>query len=563
MFLLPSTNRTSMIFLMLLSSFMLLTMLALLPEKKVMILQFEFFKTLSTTFTFPIIIDMMSLLFAATVMFISASVITYSLDYMSNDHTMKKFTLTILLFVASMMFLIFSLNMISIMLGWDGLGLVSFILVAYYQNSKTNAASMLTALSNRLGDAALLIALGLMVQSSSWNFLMHPTSSFNKTMLLMVILAALTKSAQMPFSAWLPAAMAAPTPVSALVHSSTLVTAGIYLLIRFNPIINKLAINTPLMIIGLLTSIMASLTGCLENNLKKIVALSTLSQLGIMLTTLSMGFTMLSFFHLLTHATFKALLFLACGKIIHESNSSQDIRTMGYLMLSNPFTLISLNTSNFALCGMPFLAGFYSKDLIYETSIMLFNQISMISMLSLAIGLSSVYSMRMMFSSTINLSNNSPLHTKLENSSKTIKPMFNLILPSIMSGALLSWLILDTPMMIPLPLHLKMTTILMMLSGLTFGLIISSHNLKYKQYLKLILLMWHLPSLTSSLSMPLMKQSSLMKTVESGWLEFLSVQGSFSTLLSYSSKITKSQTNTMSTFLILFILSALLTHIYP
>ena len=182
----------------------------------------------------------------------------------------------------------------------------------------------------------------------------------------LVILAAMTKRAQIPFSSWLPAAIAAPTPVSALVHSSSLVTAGVYLLIRFNILLVNNWLGQFLLLISGLTIFMAGLGANFEFDLKKIIALSTLSQLGLIIRILAIGFYKLAFFHLLTHALFKALLFICAGAIIHNINNTQDIRLIGGLRIHIPLTSSCLNIANLALCGMPFLAGFYSKDIILE-----------------------------------------------------------------------------------------------------------------------------------------------------------------------------------------------------
>jgi NADH-ubiquinone oxidoreductase chain 5 len=181
--------------------------------------------------------------------------------------------------------------------------------------------------------------------------------------LLLVVLAAITKRAQIPFSAWLPAAMAAPTPVSALVHSSTLVTAGVYLLIRFNYIIG---VRKFLFFIGVLTIFISGLGANFETDLKKIIALSTLSQLGLIIITLGMGYYDYTFFHLMTHAIFKSLLFLCAGVFIHSMGDTQDIRIIGGLIISCPVTSFYFICSSMALCGFPFLSGFYSKDSILE-----------------------------------------------------------------------------------------------------------------------------------------------------------------------------------------------------
>ena len=189
-------------------------------------------------------------------------------------------------------------------------------------------------------------------------------------LLCLVVLAAMTKRAQIPFSAWLPAAMAAPTPVSALVHSSTLVTAGVYLLIRFRPRLGGRVAEGGLLVLARLTIFMAGLGANFETDLKKIIALSTLSQLGVIITILSLGWAELAFFHLLAHALFKALLFIRAGSIIHSVGDYQDIRVIGRLVSYMPLRVIMINLANLALCGTPFLAGFYSKDLILEVAFM-------------------------------------------------------------------------------------------------------------------------------------------------------------------------------------------------
>jgi len=185
--------------------------------------------------------------------------------------------------------------------------------------------------------------------------------------LLIIILAAITKRAQIPFSSWLPAAIAAPTPVSALVHSSTLVTAGVYLLIRFNYYLNfNKYFLFFLLLLGSLTILISGIGANYEIDFKKIIALSTLSQLGLIMRILSLGYIKLAFFHLLTHALFKALLFLCAGIFIHRIINFQDIRISGGFNNQLIIVIIFFNISRLALCGMPFLAGFYSKDIILE-----------------------------------------------------------------------------------------------------------------------------------------------------------------------------------------------------
>ncbi len=215
--------------------------------------------------------------------------------------------------------------------------------------------------------------------------------------MVFIIIAAMTKRAQIPFSSWLPAAIAAPTPVSALVHSSTLVTAGVYLLIRFSNLLNGFNLVGVLLIIGRLTMFMSGVCANFEIDFKKVIALSTLSQLGLIMGTLSLILEKLSFFHLLTHALFKALLFLCAGVLIHRMNNFQDVRRSGRFIGQLRLVLLCFSISRLALCGMPFLAGFYSKDLILENLLIGRIDIVIIFLFFFSTGLTVTYSFRLIY----------------------------------------------------------------------------------------------------------------------------------------------------------------------
>jgi NADH-ubiquinone oxidoreductase chain 5 len=237
----------------------------------------------------------------------------------------------------------------------------------------------------------------------------------------------------------LPAAIAAPTPVSALVHSSTLVTAGVYLLIRFNfLLINDLYFSNFLLLIGGLTIFIAGLSANFEFDLKKIIALSTLSQLGLIVRILSMGIPKLAFFHLLTHALFKALLFICAGVIIHNIKNSQDIRDMGLLINYMPLTTSCLNLANLALCGIPFLAGFYSKDLILE--IVIISNINLFSffLYFISTGLTVCYSFRLVYYSLIGHFNIISLNLLNDSGFTILKRIIGLIFMAVIGGSILN-----------------------------------------------------------------------------------------------------------------------------
>nr|APX40493.1 NADH dehydrogenase subunit 5 [Longitarsus membranaceus] len=471
------------------------------------IIEYYFLTLNSTNFVYILLLDWMSLMFMSFVLFISSMVIFYSEEYMGNDFTKNRFILLVVMFVFSMMCMIISPNLISILLGWDGLGLVSYCLVIYYQNVKSFNAGMLTALSNRIGDVALLMAISWMLNFGSWNFIFYleiMKNDFSMELISwLILLAAMTKSAQIPFSSWLPAAMAAPTPVSSLVHSSTLVTAGVYLLIRFNFSFSSNLMYF-LLFISSLTMFMSGLGANFEYDLKKIIALSTLSQLGLMMSILALGGYKLAFFHLLIHALFKALLFMCAGNIIHSLSNCQDIRYMGGLIKQMPLTCMYLNICNWSLCGLPFMSGFYSKDLVVEFMSMGVLNLYIYIIFYISIGLTVSYSFRLTYYSLSGDFNFISLNLVKESSLIMLKGMSGLILFVIISGSIFSWLIFSTPIFICLSLMMKLLTLLMVFIGMSLGYEASkfsiSNNFYFKKKINLLYfigLMWNLPVLST------------------------------------------------------------------
>nr|YP_009995266.1 NADH dehydrogenase subunit 5 [Ochthebius remotus]QNP09656.1 NADH dehydrogenase subunit 5 [Ochthebius remotus] len=502
-------------------------------------LEFELMSLNSCSILMTILLDWMSLLFMSFVLFISSMVVFYSQEYMFGDINLNRFIMLVFMFVLSMMLLIISPNLISILLGWDGLGLVSYCLVIYYQNTKSYNAGMLTALTNRLGDVALLISIGWMMNYGSWNYIYYldfmKEDYFMKIIVCLVIFAAFTKSAQIPFSSWLPAAMAAPTPVSSLVHSSTLVTAGVYLLIRFNFAMNE-SMMFLLLFFSSMTMFMAGLGANFEFDLKKIIALSTLSQLGLMMSILFLGDYKLAFFHLLTHALFKALLFMCAGNIIHNMNNCQDIRYMGNLINFMPLTCSFFNISNMALCGIPFLSGFYSKDLILEVLSMNYINLYIYLMFFISTGLTCCYTIRLMYYSLMSTFNFISLVMLTESSKIMLKGMMGLIFLVIMGGSILNWLIFSNPYMICLPFYMKMMTLFVILFGGWLGYELNNFKLNYK--LKFMMLykmslfssnMFNMPFIfTFGINFyPIILGNFYYKKMDQGWSEYMGSQNIF------------------------------------
>nr|AIW64784.1 NADH dehydrogenase subunit 5 [Indopodisma kingdoni] len=504
-------------------------------------IEWELFSLNGSMVVMTLILDWMSLIFMSFVMYISSLVIYYSEDYMSGEKNINRFVIIVLMFILSMGFLIISPNLISILLGWDGLGLVSYCLVIYYQNVKSYSAGMLTALSNRIGDVAILISIAWMLNFGGWNYIYYYdfiSYSFEmKIITMLIVLAAMTKSAQIPFSSWLPAAMAAPTPVSALVHSSTLVTAGVYLLIRFSPMLDIYNCGWFLLLIGCLTMFMAGLGANFEFDLKKIIALSTLSQLGLMMSILAMGYPKLAFFHLLAHALFKALLFMCAGSMIHNLKDSQDIRFMGSIVNFMPLTSVCFNVSSLSLCGIPFLAGFYSKDLILEMVCLSWINCLIFFLYFFSTGLTASYSFRLFYYS---MSGDNNFYSSFSFDDKGFYISFGMIallFVAVFGGSLLSWLIFPIPYMIVLPFYEKVLTITVVILGSYFGYLISksnfSHNLFSMDMLSFVSFMgsmWFMPFLSTKFIsyFPLKFGYYSSKSFDYGWGEMLGGQGLYS-----------------------------------
>nr|APX40649.1 NADH dehydrogenase subunit 5 [Crioceris asparagi] len=539
-----------------------------------LLLELEVFSFNSTMIMMVVLLDWMSLMFMSFVLLISSLVIYYSEEYMHGDLTLTRFILLVAMFVLSMMLLIISPNLISILLGWDGLGLVSYCLVIYYQNIRSFNAGMLTALSNRIGDVALLIAIAWMMNFGSWNYIFY--LELMKTDLLMellsylVVLAAMTKSAQIPFSSWLPAAMAAPTPVSSLVHSSTLVTAGVYLLIRFNFCLSE-NLMMLLLFISMFTMFMSGLGANFEFDLKKIIALSTLSQLGFMLAILSLGGYILAFMHLLTHALFKALLFMCAGAIIHNLNNCQDIRFMGSLINHMPLTCSYFNICNFALCGLPFMSGFYSKDLIVEFMSMNYLNMFVYVIFYLSIGLTVSYSARLLYYSLVGNQNFLSLNMINDQSSIMLRGMGGLIFFVIFMGSVLNWLIFVDPILICLDGLMKMMTLLMISLGFILGYELAKFKLNYKIKSSMVLSlslflssMWNMPIL-STLGVnfyPIYLGNLYYQIIDQGWLEYYGAKNLSFSLSLISEILQLLSKNHLKIYLMLMILLVFLFNIF-
>nr|YP_009544442.1 NADH dehydrogenase subunit 5 [Tremex columba]AYV97237.1 NADH dehydrogenase subunit 5 [Tremex columba] len=359
-------------------------------KKNIFIMEYSLSNFWSIELSMIYYFDWMSMFFLSVVLFISSMVMMYIKGYMSEDKNLKKFYWLVVFFILSMLMLILSMNLFWLIVGWDTLGVFSYLLIIYYQSMASMNSGLVTILINRLGDVSLILAMVMMMKEGILDF-MSKTLSFN--MLILLMISSVTKSSQYPFSVWLPKAMAAPTPVSALVHSSTLVAAGVYLVIRMDGVGG----NSGMLMIVMMTMLISSMMANVESDLKKIIAMSTMSQLSFMFFVIYLNKISLAYFHMLIHALFKSLMFLCAGVIIHYKSGDQDIRNMGILSKILPNIFLSLNLSVMCLCGMLFFSGYFSKDKIIECMVYSGGGIFIYLFVYFSVGMTVMYSMRVMY----------------------------------------------------------------------------------------------------------------------------------------------------------------------
>ena len=472
-----------------------------------------------------LILDLVSVLFLITVTLISISVIFFRTRYIANEKFFSRFLFLVLSFVCRILLLILRPNSVRILLGWDGLGVTSYLLVIYYQRNKSYNAGIITALTNRLGDVGLLLCLAFLVKFGSWNFYLFIPPLEMGIILIILVRARITKRAQIPFSAWLPAAIAAPTPVSALVHSSTLVTAGVYLLIRFNYLLMSFDLLKYLILVGVFTIFIAGLGAMRELDIKKVIALSTLRQLGVMIITIGVGFPLMGFFHLVAHAFFKALLFICAGILIHNFKDYQDIRLMSRGACFIPFTLRIFMTANLRLCGLPFIAGFYSKDLILEIFIMRRLNLFIFVIIILSTALTVLYSCRLAFLLGANIFKGERL-TGIKDFDPVVVAGYSfLLVPSIFGGLGGNWVFYPVIPVIFFPLILKgfiFTLVLTSAASILRFMLNNSDRLSASLKRHLNSKMWFLPLVArAALSYgTLLRGKKFSKIGEIGWNEY-------------------------------------------
>ncbi|YP_009092017.1 NADH dehydrogenase subunit 5 (mitochondrion) [Mus caroli] len=564
----PLYTTTSIKFSFILSLFPLL--LFLYNNMEYMITTWQWITMNSMKLTMSFKIDYFSILFMSVALFVTWSIMQFSSWYMHSDPHINRFIKYLTLFLITMLILTSANNMFQLFIGWEGVGIMSFLLIGWwYGRTDANTAALQAILYNRIGDIGFILAMTwFSLNMNSWEFQQIMLSNNDNLIPLTGLLIAATgKSAQFGLHPWLPSAMEGPTPVSALLHSSTMVVAGIFLLIRFHPLTsNNDNIMTIMLCLGALTTLFTAICALTQNDIKKIVAFSTSSQLGLMMVTLGMNQPYLAFLHICTHAFFKAMLFMCSGSIIHSLADEQDIRKMGNMMKTMPFTSSCMIIGSLALTGMPFLTGFYSKDLIIEAINTCNTNAWALLITLIATSMTAMYSMRIIYFVTMTKPRYPPLISINENDPDLINPIKRLALGSIFAGFIISYNIPPTNIQtLTMPWFLKTTALIISVLGFLIALELNNLTMKFStnksnSFSSFSTLLGYFPPIMHRI-MPMKSLNISLKTsltlLDLIWLEKL-IPKSTSTIHTSMTTLTTNQKGLIKLYFMSFLVSMIL-----
>nr|YP_009989797.1 NADH dehydrogenase subunit 5 [Ophiura kinbergi]QNN00529.1 NADH dehydrogenase subunit 5 [Ophiura kinbergi] len=533
------------------------------------IINLNWFSWTLNQFSVSLIIDFPFVIFSAVGLFVTWSIIQFSEYYMSTDPNKGSFINTLTLFLLFMMLLVSSNNLFVLFVGWEGVGIMSFILIGWwFTRSEANSSAIQAIIYNRIGDSGMVVFMAITIlELNSWN--LNEILLANSTILLNigilgVILAATGKSAQFSLHPWLPAAMEGPTPVSALLHSSTMVVAGVFLLFRCSPLFSTQSwILSIIAILGALTALFAASAALVQYDMKKIVAYSTTSQLGLMVVAIGINMPELALFHICTHAFFKALLFLCSGSVIHSFNNEQDLRKMSNAASVLPITISSIVIGSLALCGLPFLAGYYSKDLILEAGqLSISNSISVILSM-VATLMTAIYSIRMLFFLMIPSTSSNAINPISEEYKNLSEPILRLTLGVFISGWFLTISLMNSEPLV-VPFLNKITPILLLIIATTTILL----NIEIPQSQLAINFLssnwFYVNILHNNILLKLINNSiiGVLRSLDQGWTSLIGAIGLSSSTLAIIKNLLSSHNSHVTSYLKIFLITITVIFIY-